>query len=83
MFLPGKRIGIKHSLYILAMKSDSALSCLLSNPITIPDKFRAELHLWSGSEGVYRNSHPVISVCNKNQEILLTTQEVLERTTHR
>lgn len=47
------------------MKSDSALSYLLSNPITIPDKFRAELHLWSGSEGVHRNSHPVISVCNK------------------
>lgn len=59
--------GIKHSLSVLATKSDSALSCLLSNPITIPDKFRAELHLWSGSEGVYRNSHPVISVCNKTR----------------
>ena len=62
MFLLDRMSSVKLGVCGLTMKGDSALSCRPSNPVAIPDKFRAELDLSSGFEGVHRNSHPVVTV---------------------
>lgn len=82
MFLLDRASTFKPSIYVPALKGISALHCL-SNPVGIPDKFRAELRFWIEFEWVHRDIHPVITVPVKLGDSGRTTQEVLERITHR